>query len=143
MTAALRPFARDLCAVWGRVGEDVEPFMAFFTEDVRVELMVHDGLMKGMAGPFDKAGWRAQAIAEAAVSKLDLIVDHVGGGDDFLAIEATGNLSIAGHPYRNRYCFVAELAGGKVRRFRIYLDTLYAMQAVQWLRDAARPVPGA
>ena len=32
--------------------------------------------------------------------------------------------------------------GGKIRAFRMYLDTLYAAQAVQWLVDAHQPVPG-
>ena len=69
-------------------------------------------------------------------------LQHVLGDENGLAIEATGRLDIAGHPYENRYCFVAELRGGKVGAFRMYLDTLYAAQAVQWLVDAHQAVPG-
>jgi ketosteroid isomerase-like protein len=154
-----RQFASDLFDAWAKAGDDVDAFMAYFTDDVRVELMVREGVMQGVPAHYDKAAWRVQAIAESQVSKLvmdithvliaesqvsKLVMDitHVLGDESSLAIEAIGRLDIAGHPYENRYCYVAELRGGKISAFRIYLDTLYAAQAVQWLVDAHQPVPG-
>jgi ketosteroid isomerase-like protein len=137
-----RQFASDLFDAWAKAGDDVDAFMAYFTDDVRVELMVREGVMQGVPAHYDKAAWRAQAIAESQVSKLVMDITHVLGDESSLAIEAIGRLDIAGHPYENRYCYVAELRGGKISAFRIYLDTLYAAQAVQWLVDAHQPVPG-
>jgi ketosteroid isomerase-like protein len=135
-------FAHDLFAAWARAGEDIEAFMAFFADDVRVELMVREGMMQGVPSHYDKASWRAQAIAESKVSELIQDITHVIGDESGLAIEATGRLEIAGRPYRNRYCYVAELTNGRISTFRMYLDTLYAAEAVKWLVDAHQPVPG-
>ena len=136
-----RRYADDLFDAWAKAGDDSDGFMTWFTDDVRVELMVREGQMQGVPSHYDKAGWRAQAIAESQVSKLVMELTHVLGDETGVVIEATGRLDIAGHPYENRYCFVAELTGGKIRAFRMYLDTLYAAQAVQLLVDAHRPVP--
>lgn len=138
----LNQFAQDLFSAWANAGDDIEAFMAFFTDDVRVELMVREGMMRGVPIHYDKAAWRAQAIAESRVSKLTQDITHVVGDDSGLAIEATGRLEIAGRPYRNRYCYVAELTRGRISAFRMYLDTLYAADAVQWLVDAEQPIPG-
>jgi ketosteroid isomerase-like protein len=135
-------FASGLFDAWAKAGDDVDAFMAYFTDDVRVELMVREGMMQGVPTHYDKAAWRAQAIAESQVSKLVMDITQVLGDESALAIEATGRLDIAGHPYENRYCYVAELKDGRISAFRIYLDTLYAAQAVQWLVDADQPVPG-
>lgn len=137
-----RQYASDLFDAWAKAGDDIDAFMAWFTDDVRVELMVREGMMQGVPTHYDKAAWRAQAIAESRVSKLVMDITHVLGDERALAIEATGRLDIAGHRYANRYCFIAELTGGKIRAFRMYLDTLYAAQAVTWLVDANQPVPG-
>jgi ketosteroid isomerase-like protein len=137
-----RRYADELFDAWAKAGDDIDAFMAWFTEDVRVELMVREGQMQGVPSHYDKAAWRAQAIAESQVSKLVMDITHVLGDASGLAIEATGRLDIAGHAYENRYCFVAELRDGKISAFRMYLDTLYAAQAVQWLVDAHQSVPG-
>lgn len=137
-----RRYATELFDAWANAGDDIDAFMDYFSDDVRVELMVREGAMQGVPSQYDKAAWRAQAIAESQVSKLVMDITHVLGGESGLVIEATGRLDIAGHRYENRYCFVAELRGGKIAAFRMYLDTLYAAQAVQWLVEAHRPVPG-
>lgn len=141
-TDKLRRYADDLFDAWAKAGDDIDGFMAWFADDVRVQLMVREGQMQGVPSHYDKAAWRAQAIAESQVSKLVMEITHVVGDESGLVIEATGRLDIAGHPYENRYCFVAELRGEKIWAFRMYLDTLYAAQAVQWLVDAHQPVPG-
>ncbi len=138
----LRRFAGDLFHAWAKAGEDVDGFMAFFTEDVRVSLMVREGLIPGVPTHYDKAGWRAQAIAESEVSKLVLDIQHVIGDANGMAIEAIGNLEVAGHAYQNKYCFIADLSGAQISGFRVYLDTLYAVEAVKWLLDADQRVPG-
>ncbi len=135
-------YAAELFRDWAGAGEDIDAFMDWFTDDVRVELMVREGMMQGVPTHYDKAAWRAQAIAESQVSKLVMEITHVVGNETGIVIEATGRLDIAGHPYENRYCFVAQLRGGKISAFRMYLDTLYAAQAVQWLVDAHQTIPG-
>ncbi len=126
-------------AAWAKAGTDIDGFMAFFDDDVRGELMVREDLMPKLRGPFDKAGWRAQALAESQVSPLVMTVDHAFGDLDNIAIEATGRLDVAGYAYENRYAFVGELAEGRIRRFRIYLDTLHAMEVVKHLQASDQP----
>ncbi|HLY92564.1 MAG TPA: nuclear transport factor 2 family protein [Candidatus Angelobacter sp.] len=43
---------------------------------------------------------------------------------DFVVVEARGsNTTKDGRPYNNAYCFVIELAGGKLRAITEYMDT--------------------
>jgi len=44
--------------------------------------------------------------------------------DDYVVVEARGNnMTKAGVPYNNNYCFVFRLAGGKLQEVTEYLDT--------------------
>ena len=43
---------------------------------------------------------------------------------DFVAVEALGNSKTkTGQPYRNAYCFVFRVEGGKLKEVREYMDT--------------------
>lgn len=43
---------------------------------------------------------------------------------DVVVVEAQGNVTLhSGKTYDNRYCFVIEMAGGKMREVREYFDT--------------------
>ena len=52
--------------------------------------------------------------------------------DDYVVIEARGegNVTRAGTPYNNTYCFVFRLADGKVREVTEYLDTALVLTAL-------------
>lgn len=44
--------------------------------------------------------------------------------DDYVVVEARGqNITKAGMPYNNSYCFVIRLAGGKLAELTEYMDT--------------------
>jgi ketosteroid isomerase-like protein len=55
-------------------------------------------------------------------------VSHVVAADDHVVIELTGGGTTAhGNRYRNFYCYVLRIRGGKVERVRGYTDTGYAL----------------
>jgi ketosteroid isomerase-like protein len=53
-----------------------------------------------------------------------------------LALEASSDMTINGHPYSNRYHWLFELQDGKIAAARFYLDTLFAKQAMEWVNEA-------
>lgn len=63
---------------------------------------------------------------------LRLSVGNVVAADDHVVVEAEGDgLTAAGTPYRNQYCFVFTLAGGKIKQLNEYFCTVHA-DAVLW-----------
>jgi uncharacterized protein len=62
---------------------------------------------------------RAQIEGRIKTVPLRLIAE-----DDFVVVEARGNNTTkSGKPYNNHYCFVARVAGGKLREITEYMDT--------------------
>jgi ketosteroid isomerase-like protein len=60
--------------------------------------------------------------------------------DDYVIVEARGdNLTRAGKPYNNEYCFVFQLSEGKITEVKEYSDTAL-IEAV--LGDPAEAVAG-
>jgi uncharacterized protein len=61
-------------------------------------------------------------------SRIDGHIRTVGdrfiADGDHVVVEAHGNnTTITGRPYKNRYCFVFRLAGGKLKEVTEYMDT--------------------
>jgi len=55
------------------------------------------------------------------------IVSRAFGAEDIALVEAQGDgVHVSGKPYRNRYAFVIDTEGNRVRAVREYLDTLHA-----------------
>jgi ketosteroid isomerase-like protein len=52
--------------------------------------------------------------------------------DDYVVVEARGhdNVTKAGVPYNNTYCFVFRLAGGEMREVTEYMDTALVLTAL-------------
>ena len=60
--------------------------------------------------------------------------------DDFVVIECRGDVTTkAGQPYRNTYCYVCRMDGGKVRELTEYCDTELLTSALSppWAKLAA------
>jgi ketosteroid isomerase-like protein len=63
---------------------------------------------------------------------LNLKVSDVMVGDEHVVVEADGDgVTATGVPYRNQYCFVFKMAGGKVKQLNEYFCTVHA-DAVLW-----------
>jgi uncharacterized protein len=62
---------------------------------------------------------RAVLEGKISTSALRFIAE-----DDLVAVEARGNnVTRTGKPYKNTYCFVIRLAGGRLRELTEYCDT--------------------
>jgi hypothetical protein len=62
---------------------------------------------------------------------LGLKVGNVISGDNHVVVEAEGDgITSAGTPYRNQYCFVFTMGGGKVRQLNEYFCTVHADQVL-------------
>jgi ketosteroid isomerase-like protein len=60
--------------------------------------------------------------------------------DDHVVIECRGDVTTkSGHPYRNTYCYVCRLEGGRVRELTEYCDTELLTRALTapWVVTAA------
>jgi ketosteroid isomerase-like protein len=56
--------------------------------------------------------------------RIRTIADRFIAEGDYVVVEAHGdNTTKAGKPYNNRYCFVFQVAGGKLKSVTEYLDT--------------------
>jgi ketosteroid isomerase-like protein len=70
---------------------------------------------------------RAQMAGKMKTVPLRFIAE-----DDWVVIEAQGdNTTLAGLPYRNRYCFVVRLAGGRLQELTEYGDTALIARVLQ------------
>lgn len=114
---------------------DIEPYMAFFTDDAIFEPMVNSDLFPEMKGPWTKAQRREYLLAELEVFSIKYTVTGVTADENRIAIEATCTVQIGEHCYENRYHFLAEVRGGQISKLRLYLDTLYAKHAVGWIAE--------
>jgi ketosteroid isomerase-like protein len=60
-----------------------------------------------------------------------LIASRFIAEDDLVVVEARGNfLTRTGAPYRNSYCYIVRIAGGKVQEITEYMDTELATRTV-------------
>ena len=61
--------------------------------------------------------------------------------DDVVVVEARGdNMTKAGKPYRNTYCMIYRLAGGKLKEVTEYMDTQLVTQALAAPKFPPKPL---
>jgi ketosteroid isomerase-like protein len=120
---------RDVFAELGR-GNGV-PFVDALADDIRWTIIgstawsrtwnglasVQIELLDPLFAQFE-TGYRAEAVR--------LIAE-----DDYVVIESRGDVTTKmGKPYRNTYCYVCRLEGGKVRELTEYCDTELLTEAL-------------
>jgi len=140
-----RKLAYDLMKAWSidRNG-DIEPYMAFFTDDAIFEpMVVNVELLPELQGPWPKHVWRDYLVAELKMFPIKYDVTGVTADENRIAIETTCDVNINGHQYRNHYHLLAEVRDGKICKLRFYMDTLYAKQGLAWIREAFEMAHGA
>jgi uncharacterized protein len=99
------------------------PFVDVLAEDKRA---VRTGLLDPLFAQF-ATRYRNRAIRMIAE-------------DDYVVIECRGDVTTKeNRPYRNTYCYVCRLAGGKVRELTEYCDTELLTKALTppWVEAAA------
>jgi uncharacterized protein len=113
------------------VAGDVKAAFANLTEDVRWKI---PGSITGMSGV--KNG-KSEIIGFLRVAakvfppgmQTEIRTTHVDG--DTVIVEMVNRSQTAnGRPYENEYCFVFELADGKIREIREYVDTQRAHEII-------------
>ncbi len=64
------------------------------------------------------------ALRARIEGRIKMIPQRVLGDGDHVVVEARGdNVTKAGAPYNNSYCFVFRLAGGRLAEVTEYMDT--------------------
>jgi ketosteroid isomerase-like protein len=64
-----------------------------------------------------------EGVKAAFPDGFDSEIRRVFGEDETVVVELVNRgTSVRGKPYENEYCFVFELAGGKIRAVREYVD---------------------
>ncbi|HUJ40409.1 MAG TPA: nuclear transport factor 2 family protein [Candidatus Acidoferrales bacterium] len=124
-------------------------------ENKKLILDIFAELAKGNAGPFVEAmaddfqwqlmgrkSWTQSFHGKPAVLKdlfgmlnarlegnIVTTAERIIADGDFVAVEALGNSKTkTGRPYRNAYCFVFRVQGGKLKEVREYMDTELATE---------------
>ena len=64
------------------------------------------------------------ALRERIEGRIKMSAQRVLADGDYVVVEARGsNVTKAGVPYNNSYCFVCRLSGGKLTELTEYMDT--------------------
>jgi uncharacterized protein len=106
------------------LGGDMEAALANFSDDVTLFIT---GKLEGVSGV--KNGKQAvreflAGVTQAFPAGLKPEFKKTYGEGDTVIVELVHRgTSATGKPYENEYCFVFELAGGKIRAIREYVDT--------------------
>jgi ketosteroid isomerase-like protein len=75
---------------------------------------------------------------------LNFTIHRVIADGDSVAVEAEGDgMTSTGVPYRNQYCFVFTLEGGKIKQVNEYFCTIHADEVLWPLVEQLQSVPGA
>ena len=105
------------------LGGNVEAALANFSDDVTWFLT---GKLDGVSGLKNgKEALRAflAGVTQAFPAGLKTEFKKAYGEGDTVIVELVNRgTSATGKPYENEYCFVFELAGGKIRAIREYVD---------------------
>jgi uncharacterized protein len=105
------------------LGGNVEGALANFSDDVTWFIT---GKLEGVSGV--KKGKQAvraflDSVMQAFPGGLKTEINKAYGEGDTVIIELVNRgTSVTGKPYENEYCFVFELADGKIQAIREYVD---------------------
>jgi uncharacterized protein len=105
------------------LGGNLDDALAGFTEDVTWFLVGQfrgvSGLKKGKPAVREFLGGVRQAFPDGLKSEFK----HTYADGDTVVVELVNRgTSATGKPYENEYCFVFELAAGRIRAVREYVD---------------------
>ncbi len=136
MTSAEDNVAVVMAYLKARKEGDGSAAFDFLADDITQTLMFE---MPGAASP-----WRGidgiKAFREHTRRMLpqrsETEINQVHGSDGAVVIECVHHgVTHRGEPYENRYCYIYELADGRIRAIREYSDSYYA-------REKLLPAPG-
>jgi uncharacterized protein len=85
------------------------------------------GLKRGKAAVKEFIGGIGKAFPAGLNSQISKV--HSAGDTVIVELTNTGK-AVTGRDYRNEYCFVFEIEGGKIRRIREYVDMLTVKEAL-------------
>jgi ketosteroid isomerase-like protein len=113
------------------LGGNPDAALANLTDDVTWFVT---GTLKGVSGlKKGKEAVRAfvGSVAQAFPGGLETEIKNTYGEGDTVILELVNRgTSVRGKPYENEYCFIFDLAGGKIRAVREYVDLAKATVAL-------------
>lgn len=103
---------------------DGRPFTDALADDCTWTVMGTTSWSRTYAGKAAITGELLARLRSAIAGRIVTVPERVIAEGDVVVVEARGeNTTRAGAPYRNRYCFVIQVAGGKLVDIREYCDT--------------------
>jgi ketosteroid isomerase-like protein len=117
-----------------------QPFVDALGDDIRWRIIGStewSGTWEGM--PAVRRGLLGPLFAQFATPYRSTATRLIAE-DDYVVIECRGDVTTkAGRPYRNTYCYVCRLEGGKMRELTEYCDTELLTKALTppWAEIAA------
>ena len=109
---------------------DSRPFVAAMAEDFRWTMHGGSKWSKTYEGK-DAVVGELFAALRRKLDRVTTIAHRFIADGDFVAVEARGaNVTRAGVPYNNTYCFVFRIAGGRLAEVTEYRDSELAAAAL-------------
>src|SRR5689334_8008809 len=103
---------------------NARPFVESMADDFRWTVMGNTRWSRTFEGKKAVITELFGALGERIEGSIKTIATRFIADEDFVVVEARGdNMTKAGTPYNNNYCFVSRLADAKLKEVREYLDT--------------------
>ena len=128
MSAANKQLLQDVFAALAK--SDSRPFVAAMAEDFRWTMHGGSRWSKTYEGKNAVVGELFTALRRK-MDRVTTIAHRFIADGDYVAVEARGaNVTRAGVPYNNTYCFVFRVAGGRLAEVTEYMDSELAAAAL-------------
>lgn len=110
---------------------DSRPFVDAMADDFSWTLTGVSSWSRTFAGKEAVIGTLFKALRERLDGRIKTRPRRIIAEGDVVVVEAQGdNVTLKGEPYRNSYCFVLQLAGGKLAALTEYCDTELVARAL-------------
>jgi len=100
------------------------PFVDAMADDFRWTIAGSGRWSRTYAGKQAVLGELFPALRERIAGRIAMSAHRILADGDYVVVEARGsNVTKAGAPYNNSYCFVCRFADGKLAELTEYMDT--------------------
>ena len=128
MSAENKQLLQDVFAALAK--SDSRPFVAAMAQDFRWTMHGGSKWSKTYEGK-DAVVGELFAALRRKMDRVTTIAHRFVADGEFVAVEARGaNVTRAGVPYNNTYCFVFRVAGGRLAEVTEYMDSELAAAAL-------------
>jgi ketosteroid isomerase-like protein len=130
--SASKPAKPYFDLVRGALGDDVdgEHFFDIVTDDVIYEVLYDLGWPRVIQGRTDLMAAFRGYVDNIALQSADKLITHKTDEGCVIEYEVHGTILATGAKYNNRFCSIIKIENRKITRWRDYMDSLAAWNAM-------------